>query len=100
MKDHFGVRVIVVMVLFSSVLIPSLYVHDEKQVYDRSVMETRSPDDIQDCRGPMLLTQQEFSNICQADYMSCVLSQYGPVYSPCWCIGPSGPVKGVLVPMR
>ena len=100
MRDHFAVRVAAVMVLFSSVFVPSSYTLDEKHVYNRGVMEMSLSGDQQDFGEPMLLTQQQLSNICQTAYMSCVLSQYGPVDTPCWCIGPSGPVKGVLVPMR
>jgi hypothetical protein len=47
------------------------------------------------------VAQQPTSNICQTPSMICVLSQSGAVGTPCWCIGPSGPIKGVLVaPMR
>ena len=46
---------------------------------------------------PMLLAQA-VSNKCSTPSMICVLSQYGAVGTPCWCIGPYGPIAGVLVP--
>lgn len=36
------------------------------------------------------------SNLCRTPSMVCELPQSGPIGSTCWCIGSSGPIKGVL----
>lgn len=48
-------------------------------------------------RDEQMLLAQSVSNTCRTPSMICVLSQYGPVGAPCWCIGPYGPIAGVLV---
>jgi len=44
----------------------------------------------------ILFSQSEQSNICTTPTIKCILPNYGPIGSVCWCIGPSGPVKGVI----
>jgi hypothetical protein len=43
-----------------------------------------------------LPAQQSLSNFCVTPSGSCVLPEYGPVGTPCWCNTPSGPVAGRL----
>lgn len=44
----------------------------------------------------MRLAANGQSNICRTPIMICELPQSGPVGSVCWCIGPAGPVQGVI----
>lgn len=43
------------------------------------------------------LTQSGQSSICRTPSIICQLPQPGPIGNPCWCIGSSGPIQGVIV---
>jgi NAD(P)H-hydrate repair Nnr-like enzyme with NAD(P)H-hydrate epimerase domain len=100
MRNHYSVRAAVALVLVSSGLAFFAFTGGGNHGSDQYVMAKLLPEGKQDCREPMVLTQQPLSNICVTAYISCELSQYGAVGAPCWCIGPSGPVKGTLAPVR
>lgn len=44
--------------------------------------------------------QVQMTQICQTAYFWCVMNQYGPINSPCWCAGPYGIASGITVPQR
>ncbi len=44
----------------------------------------------------VLVAQSGQSDICKTPITACKLPESGPIGSSCWCVGPSGPVKGVI----
>lgn len=42
----------------------------------------------------------QMTQICQTPYFWCVMNQFGPVNSPCWCASPIGAANGITVPQR
>ncbi|MFZ0727587.1 MAG: hypothetical protein WAM61_17530 [Desulfobacterales bacterium] len=52
------------------------------------------PNGIQE--APVLVAQSGQSDICKTPVMACKLPESGSIGSACWCVGPSGPVKGVI----
>lgn len=80
--------------------IPALPVCEESQVSRHELLAEADFAYEAEYPGKEMLWAQATSNMCQTPSAICRVPQYGPIGATCWCIGPSGPIQGVLIPMR